>query len=153
MCCRTLVNILGHQLFGQLCCGVGIQLVPVGVVRSGYELCRALCGNGDGADYSLSCLALRERDDEFAVFCLGIDNLFQGTVMPRFSPDVEVVDEGLAVHGNVKQTHALAVAPHGAAFAHPRLIEVKLNAVFAVGHGQFVAQQMLAVAAALEQYP
>ena len=72
--------------------------------------------------------------------------------MPGLSPDVQVIHHSLAIDSHVEDAQALTV-DKGRTRAVPRLNEVQLHTVFAIGHIKLIVQPMTTETERLEEPP
>ena len=106
---------------------------------------------GDAADDGLAGFHLWEGDVQATVHGFGGDDALQRTAVAGLGPGVKVVDDGLAVDGDIEDAQAFIICRLGSIPSVPGFHEIEFYTVFTVGDGQVVPQAVATEAEELEQ--
>ena len=144
---QHLLGCLGQHFLGSL---LPIPIIAYG--QGGDSHKGIVRGDGDGRDDGLASFHLREVDDQLSTGHFCFHHLLVSTVVPGLSPDVQVIHHSLAIDSHIEDAQALTV-DEGRTRAVPRLNEVQLHTVFAIGHIKLIVQPMTTETERLEEPP
>ena len=116
--------------------------VPVSIHYDGFEADRYLSpvsrGDGDGGNDSLAGLNLWEGNAQTAVFRSGSDDALQGSAITCLCPRIKVIDDGLAIYSDIKNTKSFVVVGSSSIFPMPGFSEIEFDAIFTIRHGEII---------------